>query len=282
MSLAVAALRIATVKALDVATSAGDRVYDSVVDPVDLLGEKAEPTIIVYADAGTIDIKDRALFEGTQIVDLTIEMFIGRAIAIETGENEGQIELQIPATDASYDNYLRCLVYEVNRALLRRDDQSPWPDIWASLIARGAQDNHSQWDRGANADHGRRFAFLRLVYRFEVMADPLPGQPVNDLWSRILNAMDADDELKQISAFWRTLITSPAIPDWRQAQEQLGLTNEAIGALGPAPLAGDETDAAPAAIEIDVVTGAGATIAAGADGATIAEDSGAPVPIAEG
>ena len=278
MSLAVAALRIATVKALDGATSVGARVYDSVIDPIDMLGAQAQPSIIVYTDAGQIELRDCSIIEAPQVVDLTIEMFIGKTITAENGDTQ----LVIPANDASYENYLRCLNFEVTRALTRRDGSSSWPGLWAELVARGSQTQFSQWDRGANSEHGRRFAFLRMVYRLEVVNDPVPGAPLTDLWTRLLAAMTADTELTDISAYWQSLISTPSVPDWRQAQIELGLTDAGIKGSGIAPVFDTTTDAAPANTEISgKFPDEPAVLVGDPTQATIAEDDGAPVKIAE-
>jgi hypothetical protein len=279
MSLSVAALRIATVKALDGATSVGARVYDSVIDPVDFLGDAALPSIIVYTDAGIIDLKDSSIIEAPQIVDLTIEMFIGKTVTAENGD----VSLVIPANDAGYENYLRCLTYEVIRALHRRDGTSPWPDLWSAIKVRGAQQQNSQWDRGANADNGRRFAFLRLVYRLEVVNDPVPGAPLTDLWTNLFAAMTADPELVDISTYWQSLISSPSVPDWRQAQIELGLTDAGIENSGLAPpFDTTTTDAAVPNVEISAkFPDEPSVIVVDPSQATITEGSGDPTKIEE-
>ena len=278
MSLAVAALRIATVKALDGATSVGARVYDSNVDTKDLLGDQAQPSIIVYADAGQIELRDRSLIQAPQVVDLTIEMFVGRAVEAENGD----ITYHSPANDAGYENYLRCLTFEVNRALTRRDGSNPWPSLWAEFFVRGSQNQFSQWDRGANSEHGHRFSFLRLVYRAEVMNDPVPGADVTVLWARLFAAMDADDELADISAYWQSLISTPSAPDWRQAQIELGFTDAGIKGIGIAPVFDTTTEAAPANTEISgKFTDEPAVLVGDPTQATIAEHDGDPVEIAE-
>lgn len=283
MSLSVAALRLCAVKSIVGATSVGGLVFDSVVDPVDLIGDKPQPSIIVYADAGTFNVKDASLFEAAQNVDLTIEQFIGSAVTVDAGTDQSRVELRVAEKDAAHEDYLRALSYEVKKALLRRDGVSPWPDLFRRFWVRGAQDNLSQWDRGANSEHGSRFAFLRTVYRLETVDDPVPGAPLPQLWTDLLAAMAADADLAATADWWRALIVTPAAPTWRQAQEQLGLTDAATAALGEAPVSGTLDDPLPVSSEIAVaLADEQGALTVDPDSATIAQDGGAAVAIAEG
>lgn len=289
MSLAAAALRIAAVKALTGATSAEGRVYDSEVNPIELIGDKARPTIIVYTDAGRIDLADKSLTEAAQSVALTFEEFIGRAVKVQTEtDGGGLVELEIPAKDAAYENYLQTLAYERRAALLRADGVSPWPDLFRRLFVRGAPGHPSEWDRGANAEKAR-FAFRREVLWLETVDDPVRGAPPPQLWSDLLAAMDADTDagIKALAAYWRALITAPAVPSWRQVQQALGLTDAAMAALGDAPASevlAPTTDDAPLSTEIDVTLEDGPATLTGTvtpDQITLAEDGNAPAVIVE-
>ena len=255
MSLAVAAFRICTVKALDGLTSAGDRVFDSVVDPRDLLGERAEPAIVVYIDAGKRNIQGRELFGAPHTVELTIDSFIARAVAAKAGAGEEQVEFEFAAVDAAYDNYLRCLAYECEKTLIAGD--GPWSKLWLQFLARASEQELTDWNRGADASKGLRFAFLRNVYRFEIIDDPTPGQALPPLWDEFLTAVEADQEFtqdgKNLGAYMRKLITSPTAPTWRAAQSELGLIDGvpvAIG-IGEQLSPGDVVNP-PALAEVDV------------------------------
>ena len=83
MSLVVAALRLATVRALTGRTSAGARVHDSVIDPLVLMSGDRAPLIVVHCDAGRRILRDRDLLAAAQIVDLTIDMFVARGHSVE-------------------------------------------------------------------------------------------------------------------------------------------------------------------------------------------------------
>ena len=66
--------------------------------------------------------------------------------------------------------------------------------------------------------------------------------------------MEADEELSDLARYWRQLIAGTIVPEWRQAQAALGLTQAGVRGIGIAPQ--DETEIAEAATmtEINVCT----------------------------
>lgn len=236
MSLAVAALRILTVKALEGATSAGARVFDSAVDPRDLIGDHPQPTIVVYTDGGKMKFTGRDFNAPDHIVDLTIELFVARATRVTATDGEEEIEVEYPATDAAFENRLRRLCYEILSVL--SGGSGAWPELWRRFVPRMAEAD-SEWDRGADAKNGRRFNFIRLTLRVEVFADLVRGggvPPVGYTWNDMLTAMEDDAELADLAKDWRALITTPDIAAWRRAQAELGLTHDEVRGIGLAPL----------------------------------------------
>lgn len=232
MSLAVSALRIATVMALKNATSVGKRVFDSEVDVRSLLGEHAEPTIVVLAEKGRRKVQGRDILGGDHRVDLAIEMFVAKATKVE-GKNPDQTTFKIdyPATDAAHENRLRRLAYEVDTILT--GDVSPWAEIWKEFAV--TIDGDVEWDRGADGDGGRKFNFLRVVYPCGILADPARGRPLSETWLRLLALMDADAELAPTARDWRALITTPGLPEWRGAMSDLGMSYAELRGAGLAP-----------------------------------------------
>lgn len=261
MSLAVAAIKIVAVRSLKGKTSAGDAVFDSAVEPFDALRDHGAPVVVVYCDTGKRDVQGRDLFGAKQIIDLSLDMFVAKAVTVDAGETE----IQIPASDEGNELYLRSLAYEVEKVLLA--DPSPWPDLFRRLWFRASTQDFCEWDRGAIADKGRRQALLRAIYRVEPIADPTPGAEPEGVWADLLAAMEADFELVDIARYWRALIAGTIVPSWRQAQVALGLTDAGIRGIGPAPMSGTLDDPLPLSTEIDVVDETG-TLADAPGGAT--------------
>jgi hypothetical protein len=73
--------------------------------------------------------------------------------------------------------------------------------------------------------------------------------------------MEADEELSDLARYWRQLIVGTIVPEWRQAQAALGLTQAGIRGIGVAPQDESEMAEAATAAEIDVsADDAGATL----------------------
>lgn len=274
MSLAVAALQLCAVQSLNGHIQA--KVLDSAVGLRDLEGGPL-PIVIVYSALGRRRVQGHELFNSHHLVDLVLDIGVARKVMRTFDDGGAQEAVEFQATDAAFDALLQTLDYECAKILFAGNDV--WPDLFRRFIFAFAKEEESDWSRGQMAEGGRQ-ALLRQVYRLEVMGDPIPGAALTPLWSDLFTAMSDDPELAEMGKFWRALITGPALPAWRQQQIQLGLSLSDIFALGPAPLFDTTGDPAPANVEITAVDEVGA-IVGGADRATITEDGGEPVLIAE-
>ena len=277
MSLAAAALRLITVKALDNATSAA-AVCDSVVDPRDLLGAEARPCIAVFADAGVRRFKGKSLSEAEHYVDLTIEMFVAKATKIAGLDGDEEFEIEYPATDAGLENRLCRLQWEIESILF--GSPAAWPDLWRRAINSISAEG-SMWERGADSKAGARFNFRRIAYRIDVISDPARGEEIDPagFWHAFLTVAEADQELDELAKDWRALITTPTLPAWRLAAAEFGLPEAAIRMLGVVPYSdGAPTDRSNIVEDQDrdiIVT-------VDAEGATAQHgENGTPMPIEE-
>lgn len=274
--MAVNALRMAAVQALMGTTSAEDFIFDSWVDPRELMQDDAHPVVCVYTDDGMMDIASATEFltPDTSKVSLSFEMFVGRGVLVTAGDGAGTVQVDFTNTDANQETYLRCLAYEIVRAL---SASTPWADCFRSFIFRPSKDEWSTWNRGADADKGRRFALQRVVYKLETIAEPIPGAPLNQTYDNFLTLLAQVPELADQAAFLREFITSPAVPSWEQIRRQLGMSMQELRAIGIAPVLAEETGEAPLASTITVIDERGTLDVA--ETTTLTEDGGAPVPL---
>ncbi len=280
MSLAVAALRLCALKSLDLKTTAADRVFDSAVDPRRLIGKEPLPAIAIYTDAGRRRPRGRDILGGDCHVDLAIEFFVAQATTIDvppdqsqTGQPAQMIKVKYPASDAGYENRLRRLSYEVESILSGSND--PWAEMWRRSFLTFSTEHDSEWERGADATSGEHFNFLRNVYRIVPMADPVRGDALvaGGFWKDFFDLADTDDELKDLSLDWRTLVTTPSLAGWQKEAAALGLTKSEAFNTGIAPAAApaDGTEMPPmSSITIDPI---GTNLVAG-DMTEIVQDSG--------
>jgi hypothetical protein len=234
VSLAVAAIKIAAVRSLKGRTSAGDAVFDSVVEPFDALRDHGAPVVVVYCDTGKRHVEGPDLFGTGQVIELSLDMFVAQAVTVDAGETE----IRIPASDEGHEVYLRSLAYEIEKVLLA--DRSPWPDLFRRLWFRASAHEFCEWDRGAIAEKGRRQALLRVTYKLGTIADPIPGAEPEGVWADLVAAMEADHELADLARYWHELIAGTGAPDWQRVQAALGLSAGSLRALGLGPqVAGD-------------------------------------------
>lgn len=274
MSLAVAAMQLCVVQSLSGQIQA--KVLDSAVDPRDLEGGPL-PVVIVYSALGRRRVQGLEFFTSTHLVDLVLDLGVA-AKATRTFEDGGTQEVvQFQATDSGYDALLQTLEYECAKILFASNDV--WPDLFRRFVFSFAREEETDWARGQLAE-GSRQALLRQVYRMDIAGDPVPGAPPTELWSDLLIAMAADPDLVDMGKYWRALITTPTLSEWRQEQAQLGLSLSDMFALGPAPLVVGPEEPPAANTQISGVDEV-ATVSGNAACATIAEDGGPAVVIAE-
>jgi hypothetical protein len=232
MSLSVNALRICAVMALDSATSAGGRVSDSVVDPRSLLGEDAAPSVVVLAEKGKRAIEGRDILASDHCVEMAIEIFVAKATVVQgVRADDTTYSVEYPATDAGHEARLHRLAYEIDSVLT--GDAGPWAEMWRRFAVKFSDE--SEWVRGGDADHGRRFNALRITYPVDVIADPIRGAPLPEIWEDFLSLMESNPDTAAFGRDWRALITTPNLPAWRQAQSALGLTYPELVRIGLAP-----------------------------------------------
>lgn len=243
MSIARTAVRIAAVRAIINRTLAGSRVSDSAIEPIDVaISETRLPLITVLTDDDTIDADGRDVWSGRRELDLVIE------VAVATEVKDG--EFVIPETDFGFEWALDIIEHQIDRALF--DEGTAWSSIFMAMVPRV----HSKVSRrGASAERGVRFAARQIVYKVDTLASPMPG-PIDATlpFGRLLDAMEQDSELAEYGAFLRSIIETPAIPDWKVAAEALGITRSEADGIGITPYDLTEQNEA-AVLETVEVTG---------------------------
>jgi hypothetical protein len=274
MSLAVAAMQLCVVQSLSGQIQA--KVLDSAVDPRDLEGGPL-PVVIIYSALGRRRVQGMEFFDSRHLVDLVLDFGVAHKATRTFTDGTAQEVVEFQATDAGYDALLQTMEYECGKILFASND--PWPDLFRRFVFSFAKEEETDWSRGQLAEGGRQ-ALLRQVYRIDILGDPVPGAPLPALWSDLLTAMSADAELVEMAKYWRALIASPTLPEWRREQAQLGLSLSDMFALGPAPLVVGPNEPPAPNVGISGVDEA-STVAGTVDQATIIEDGGPAVVIAE-
>lgn len=238
MSLTALAVRIATIRALKGRTFAGDRVFDSKINPVNLVASaEREPVIIVTTDDDDISITGRDLRAGDHKLELVIEVAVTQKVTVEV-ENGGTTEvLSIPATDAGLETTVGLIGWQIAKALSA--DGGEWGDLWRTFVTKV----HSiSSRRGADDENGVRYAARQYIYSIDHISEPTPGEtpgPV-DAWGRMFAAMKADPELVGMAKIIEAEISAGEYLPWEIARGELGLANDEAEIIGSKPIKIDE------------------------------------------
>ncbi len=221
-------LRIATVKALDGATYAGDKVFDSVIAPIDAKSQenRGVPLIVVYTDdAHGLSSTMNGSHDLTGIAP-RVHLVLHLIMAKELSTSAGGQRVVIAASDSGLEASLDIMGAQVLRAL--QHGQSPWADLWRTLV-RKIDDIHVR--RGASARKGLRFAAREIVLPIETFADPL-GTGLEWPWNDVVTVFGADEETSDLALILGDFCTDlTSRPDWAQDLAILGMGQKEALAL---------------------------------------------------
>ncbi|MFA8386872.1 MAG: hypothetical protein ACEPO2_14700 [Pelagibaca sp.] len=262
MSLTRLAMRLAAARALRGRTLAGDRVFDSAVDPIDqTIAEQRQPLLVLTTDEHELEVEGRDMRSGAHRCELVIELAIAARIEVPADDGQGgKITISIPHTDEGMELTLDLIEHQVVSALTR--DDNPWSRVWMKLVPRITRQISR---RGASAENGVRFAARQLVLTCDLIDAPVGGAVLPPLgaWAEFLGLMEADPAVAGLASLIRAEIEGELVAEWRRAAEELGLPLEVADALGIGPAGDLASDPAPLT---------GAIITGGAAPITVTED----------
>src|SRR5580700_9014381 len=119
------AARLALVQALKGATYASDRVYDSLIGPLDRLAiDERVPVIVVVTDEDRLTVKGRDLTHAERKLDIVIETSIASVVRVDGDD----FEITIPNTDDGLEITLDLMGRQIARALA--SPTSEWAEIF--------------------------------------------------------------------------------------------------------------------------------------------------------
>lgn len=238
MSLTALAVRIATIHALKGRTFAEDRVFDSKINPVNLVAKsEARPVIIVTTDDDNVDITGKDLRAGDHKLELVIEIAVTQNISVEVAKDQTTEVLTIPATDAGLEATVGLLGWQIAKALSA--DGGEWGDLWR-VIVTNVHTVSSR--RGADDENGVRYAARQYIYSLDHIHEPTPGEPIDpgSGWGRVIAMFKADPELANLGKLIEAEITKGEYLPWEIARGQLGVANDVAEIIGTTPIGIDE------------------------------------------
>jgi len=269
MSLVSFAIRTCLQRALKGKTYAEDRVFDSQITPIDENIEAGQqPLIVISTDDDLGEILHWGVLRTNRGLEVVIEAVLATFVQTTVENDQEQIEIVIPHTDAGMEASLAFMVRQIYRGMM--DSLDPWAELLkefmgdiTKVVAR----------RGASAEKGVRFAARQVVVTCDPLYEPDFGDdiPPESPWGRLLTLMEADPELDDLAKVLRVEITNGNdLPSWRRFQASRGWTTAEVWNAGFAPVDETETGEAPGMVRAELENDERLT--------TIEQDSTSPVP----
>jgi hypothetical protein len=242
------AARIALVHALRTQTSAGDRVFDSPLEPVDILlapDAPALPLIAVYCGDTENEPEGLDITGATVNVEFTLQIYVPLRVAIK--ENDVQLELKAAGLAMAIDIVQR----QMESALLVSD--TAWSKLFRK-ICFGLQKVTTR-PYLVQMEEGVRCALREVTFDALICPPPAWGSPLTGAYADLDAALRATPENAPIADLIEQLVEQPAgIPEWRKIQASLGATFETIKALGLTPPDAIEAETPPPLNNVTVET----------------------------
>lgn len=241
MSLVSLVLRNLTALALSGKTLAGLEVRSSLLVPItEMQVVDPVPMIAVFTDrakADDADIDGSDMLGSRGQVTLALELACITKVKVKDEAN-GDIEFvetDIPASDEGMEMVLD-IIQRQSLAELQSGD-SVWASLWRECRIKVRA---IVVERGTSIEKGSRIAARRVEIHLQVLGEPVPGKPLTAFWTRLLAAFEADPRMATMAVMLRDLIEGRALPEWRQWQAELGMSDGAIGALRLGALDGSD------------------------------------------
>jgi hypothetical protein len=247
MSIVRACLRIAAVMAVREAGWPGTRVSDTSNAP---LGEAVQknpaPFVSVFTELDEMTIEGRDIYAGDRRLTLAFEF----GLAGPVKQAKGGPAVAIHEADSPYERAVDLLESRIDAAFIG-DPRGPWGEICRGLCTN-IHETRSQ--RAGDTSKGVRWAARQKIFVVNTVADPVPGQMLDEGTAIMKFLALATDNPNADVAELATLIRAElaAAPDivWRQVQAMLGLTIDEVRGIGVAPpdqVLGDDAEAPPLA-----------------------------------
>lgn len=262
MSLTSLAIRTCAFMALYKSTIAEDRVFESLLAPIDETAkEYPKPFVTIAVDESRArgEQVGTDLLASTDSISLVIELAIQAPVEIEGQDGETVTTVELPETETSLEWALDLLSHEIIRRLTI---DPTWGDLFRSFVM--AYHNVVRV-RGGMAEKVR-LAARQIVLEIKPISDPdSSALASSDLpWPRFLSALraipvmptaGADPNLAAYPSLADSLeraIRDTGFESWEVAAARLGVTRADAGGLGfgPHPLLAQ--NAIPLAEEIDL------------------------------
>lgn len=188
MSLVAFAMRVSTVRAIQEAVPPSFRVFDSPVDPIDLLDKKnPQPIIAVYTGSVGTKIDGREILAGASRVALAIQIFLPErfvfAYAGESQEQKIEIDCRRQGAETALDVIWRKIALNLNST------NGPWGEMWREIVLATPSIDNSSY---VIMREGVKLTAREIVIECEPIHEPVPGKGAYLAWKKFLSMVLAD------------------------------------------------------------------------------------------
>lgn len=226
------AVRQCAARALRGATLAEDRVFLSVIDPLDTkIGETRAPMLIVNTDDHKTAAEGRDITGGEHHLDLVIEATIASKVVTSGVDGQGEaVEVTIIEADSGMDLTLDILEHQITRALLA-------PGLWPDLFRRFVPVVHSRNSRRGSDASGVRWAARQITITCDALSEPVGGEALSagSVWGDFIAAMEGDAALAPVAPLIRGVIDGDA-REWVRGAAMLNISHDIAVEAGFAPM----------------------------------------------
>ncbi|WP_018261531.1 hypothetical protein [Methylobacterium sp. WSM2598] len=251
MSLVCLALRLCLVKALSGRTLAENRVFDSLIVPWDQVAQETgpQPVLIVSTDQDDAEPDKESSRDMTRDLDVVIEMTLAGQVQVRAGE----LEVEIPHTDAGLEATLDVMAWQVEQAL--KDPTDPWAEMFR--VFRGPPRPKRLTSRcGGSAERGVKYAVRQNIVTIDPMQEPERGaDAIPEPWDAFVALLRTDPALARYGDLLESLLTGSTLLPWQRAQALLQQTRGVMNGVGLGAVPGAEAEPPASQITIETVRG---------------------------
>lgn len=238
MSIVRQLLRTAAVEAWRGRTAALGNVFDSKIDTISGLLTGVPAPVLIFSIE---EEEGRAAGQTNGFLgrDAVLTGMVQAAVASGKEVRDGEGTVIVPVlgeTDAAFEALLDIVSYQWR--LVLHDDENEWSRLFRDLIIKiGTIKDVRATDPETGTKHASRF----WQFEIEVLAEPVPGDELQEVIERGLSLLEADGEYTALATSWRQMLAQGAgLPDWKALQSSLFASRADMAAIGQGPGGIDE------------------------------------------
>lgn len=253
MSLVSFGLRLVVSRLLRGQTWAGNRIYNSPIDPLAEwengveIGQR-QPCIAIYTGQREATVVGKATQGKLATIDLVFDIFVPPTLVVAAPADGETPAITLETSNTGGAMVIDLMARQIDAAF--KFGPEPWKSIWDIFVVsvRSVRSRPLLYE----VDKTVQIPCVEITYSLECIPDPDFGVDLLPGWAMLKAAMLADPDYAASASLLDTLISGPqGLPDWRKAQAALGLSDAAIRSLG---VVDESEDGDPALLETIVLT----------------------------